>query len=62
MGPRGGTEVPKGVSNGDFVVTDFDALVSATDSKRLHNFVNIGASVHEISITKSEAMPVILSV
>ncbi|KAF2231753.1 hypothetical protein EV356DRAFT_535262 [Viridothelium virens] len=35
-------KAPRGTESGSFVVTDYDALVEATKSQRLHNFVNIG--------------------
>jgi hypothetical protein len=46
-------EPPKGAQVGKFLVIDFDELSSATRSRKLHNFLNIGDVPQDLPITKS---------
>ncbi|KAK7522390.1 hypothetical protein IWZ03DRAFT_117075 [Phyllosticta citriasiana] len=48
---------PKPVQRGNFLVVDYDALQQATDSTRLHDFVNIGNNALDLPTMKS-ALPV----
>lgn len=43
---------PKGKVSGTFIIVDPASLESATNSKRLHNFVTIGGLPQEFPITK----------
>jgi len=46
--------VPKGVFDGSkFMLTDFDSIIKATDSKRFHNFVTITPDSYNFAISKS---------
>jgi len=46
--------VPKGVFDGSkFILTDSDAIIKATDSKRFHNFVTITSDSYNFPVSKS---------
>ena len=46
--------VPKGTLSGEFTIINFEDLVEATKSSRLHNYVNISKAAYDIPITKSK--------
>ena len=45
-------KAPKGIVSGDFIITDYDALAKATQSDRLHKFINIGKMPAEMNINR----------
>ena len=48
--------LPKGTVSGNFVVTTHETLQSVGASKRLHNFINVGADPKEAVITRGTYM------
>ncbi|KAF2137255.1 uncharacterized protein K452DRAFT_112842 [Aplosporella prunicola CBS 121167] len=44
---------PKGLVSGNFIIVDYDELSKATNSTRLHEFVNIGDGAVEMPMMKS---------
>jgi len=45
-------KAPKGTVSSNFLIQDFEKLAKATNSVRLHNFINLSNQQHELSITK----------
>ncbi len=47
--------IPPGQTQGDFSIVNYDALVQATQSERVNNFVNIGLEPISVNSTKSKS-------